>query len=372
MAERRIVLAGGGSAGHVNPLLATAAELRRRGYDPVVLGTVEGLESQLVPAQGLRLVTIPKAPLPRRPSLQIFSLPGKLRRARQIAAREIAQAEAVVGFGGYVSVPAYAAARRAGVPYVIHEQNARPGLANRRGAKDAAAVALTFADTPLRARTGVTRVTGLPLRSAIAALVEQRSTEAGRAGARAAAATSFGLDPARPTLLITGGSLGAVHINQAVIAAGSSLHPGSQVLHLTGKGKDAEVRSAVAELGLEDRWKVLDYLPEMERALAVADLVLCRSGAGTVAELSALGIPAIYVPLPIGNGEQRLNAAGAVERGGAFLVEDGEFSADTVRDLVFPTLALPERLATMGTAALDSSGGNGTEKLVDLVEMVCK
>lgn len=371
MTERRIVLAGGGSAGHVNPLLATAVELRGRGYTPVALGTAEGLESQLVPSQGIALVTIPKAPLPRRPSMKLFSLPGKLRRAREIAAREIAGAEAVIGYGGYVSVPAYAAAKAAGVPIVIHEQNVRPGLANRLGARYALAVALTFAQTKLRAKTGLTRVTGLPLRAPIADLIARRATDIGRIEARREAAAALGLDPSRPTLLVTGGSLGALHINRSLVEAAAHLPEDAQILHLTGKGKDDEVRRAVKQLGLEDRWIVLDYLAEMEQALAVADLVLCRSGAGTVAELSALGLPAVYVPLPIGNGEQRLNAAGVVEAGGALLVEDDDFTARTVEETVFEALMQPEQLVRMGAAAAASSVGNGTEKLADLVEMIC-
>lgn len=371
MTGRPIVLAGGGSAGHVNPLLATAEELSKRGFAPVVLGTSEGLEARLVPAAGLELVTVPKVPLPRRPSLAFFSLPHRLRQAVRVSGFPMETAEAVVGFGGYVSVPAYLAARKKGIPVVIHEQNARPGLANRLGARFAAAVALTFGATRLRAKRGITEVTGLPLRAPIAHLADVRRDADGRRRTREEAAAALGLDPSKPTLLVTGGSLGALHLNEVLTDAAADLPADAQVLHLTGKGKDKAVRDSVEEAGLAGRWIVLDYLESMETALAAADLVVCRSGAGTVAELSALGLPAVFVPLPIGNGEQSLNAAGVVAAGGAYLVDDRDFSVQTVRDLVFPTLEDPRRLRQMGEAARSAMVGDGTDKLSDLVETVC-
>src|SRR5699024_9890923 len=146
--------------------------------DCSALGTSGGLESTLVPAAGLTLHDVPRVPLPRRPSAELLRLPGNLRRAVGAAGRAIdaARADVVVGFGGFVATPAYLAARRRGVPVVVHEQNARPGLANKVGARRAAAVALTFASTPLRAARGTTETTGLPLRPAIAGLVARRAT----------------------------------------------------------------------------------------------------------------------------------------------------------------------------------------------------
>lgn len=361
-----VVLAGGGTAGHVNPLLATAAALRARGCSIVVLGTEEGLEHDLVPAAGLDLVTIPRVPLPRRPSLALLTLPRRFADAVSRARRTVRGADALVGFGGFVSTPAYLAARAEGVPFVVHEQNARPGLANRVGARHAAAVALTFASTPLRAAHGRTVVVGLPLRPVIADLAVIRSGEGGRREARREAAARLGLDPALRTLLVTGGSLGAVHLNEVLTAVAADLPAGTQVLHLTGRGKDAPVREAVGRTGVSGRWVVLDYLTTMQDALAAADLVVCRSGAGTVAELTALGLPAVYVPLPIGNGEQRLNAHDHVASGGARLVADADFTPDVVRSVVFPLLVSDE-LVAMGrrTAALGRT--DGAEALADLV-----
>ncbi|MFI8526518.1 undecaprenyldiphospho-muramoylpentapeptide beta-N-acetylglucosaminyltransferase [Promicromonospora sukumoe] len=365
-----VVLAGGGTAGHVNPLLAVADEVRRRqpGARVLALGTTTGLEADLVPARGYELRPIPRVPLPRRPSPELLRLPGRLTaavRAAEDAIDEI-DAQAVIGFGGYVATPAYLAAKRKGVPIVIHEQNARPGLANRLGARWAARVGLTFPGTPLRGGT----LTGLPLRQAIAELVEAREADA--AGLRARAAAELGLDPALPTLVVTGGSLGALSLNRAVSgAAAQILAAGAQVLHLTGKGKADEVRETVAGVD-ERRYQVREYLEQMELAYAVADLVVCRSGAGSVAELAALGIPAVYVPLPIGNGEQRLNAAPLVSAGGGLLVDDADVTPAWVAAEVPSLLADRERLGVMAKAARAAGTSDGAARVVDLVEQAVR
>jgi UDP-N-acetylglucosamine--N-acetylmuramyl-(pentapeptide) pyrophosphoryl-undecaprenol N-acetylglucosamine transferase len=365
-----VVLAGGGTAGHVNPLLAVADEVRRRepGARVLALGTTTGLEAELVPARGYELRPIPRVPMPRRPSPDLLRLPGRLAAAVKAAEDAIDEidAQAVIGFGGYVATPAYLAARRRGVPIVIHEQNARPGLANRLGARWAARVGLTFAGTPLRG--GV--LTGLPLRQAIAALVQAR--EADPAGVRARAAAELGLDPTLPTLVVTGGSLGALNLNRAVSAAAAQvLAAGAQVLHLTGKGKADEVRETVAAVDGR-RYQVREYLEQMELAYAVADLVVCRSGAGSVAELAALGIPAVYVPLPIGNGEQRLNATPLVHAGGGLLVDDADLTPGWVSREVPTLLADRERLGVMAKAARSAGTSDGAARVVDLVEQAVR
>jgi undecaprenyldiphospho-muramoylpentapeptide beta-N-acetylglucosaminyltransferase len=361
-----VLLAGGGTAGHVNPLLAVADELTRRDAATriTVLGTAEGLEAELVPARGYQMVTVPRVPLPRRPTLDWFRLPSRLRRAGRIAAGAIRDsgAQVVVGFGGYVSVPAYRAARRLGVPVVIHEQNARPGLANRWGARHAAAVAVTFPGTRLPHAT----VTGLPLRPQIADLVAARGTDPG--AARRVGAAALGLDPDRTTLLVTGGSLGALRLNTTIADCARDLvAAGVQVLHLTGAGKDTAVRAAVAGL---DTYHVLGYLAEMEHALALADVVLARAGAGTVAELTALGLPAVYVPLPIGNGEQRLNAMPVVAAGGGLVVPDADFTPAWVRANLLELLADPARRRAMALAAAAVGVHDGAARVADLIEAV--
>lgn len=364
-----VLLAGGGTAGHVNPLLAVADALRaaRPGIRITVLGTREGLESDLVPAYGLPLAIVPRVPLPRRPSGALLHLPARLRAAVGAAtsALEDAGAQVVVGFGGYVSTPAYLAARHRGLPVVVHEQNARPGLANRLGARWARAVAVTFPGTVLPHA----QVTGLPLRPAVAALLDERATDP--AAVRRRAADELGLDPDLPTLLVTGGSLGALSINRAVsAAAGDLLGSGVQVLHLTGRGKADPVRRATDELPGAERYHVLEYLSRMELALAVADLVVGRAGAGTVCELAALGIPAVYVPLPVGNGEQRLNAASVVAAGGGLLVEDTALDASWLRAHVLPLLVGPgavRQREQMAQAAASVGVRDAAQRVAQLV-----
>lgn len=372
---RSVLLAGGGTAGHVNPLLAVADELRRR--DPAVvltvLGTARGLEATLVPAHGLPLALVPRVPLPRRPTVDWFRLPGRLAAAVRAAGDAIdrAGAQVVIGFGGYVAAPAYLAARRRGVPVVIHEANARPGLANRLGARWARSVTVTFAGT----RLPRAQVVGMPLRAEVVALVE---ATADRPATRAAAAAALDLDPDRVTLLVTGGSLGAQRLNRVMASFGADLRAaGVQVLHLAGRGKAGQV---VADLGAGTAmsppdvgsYQVREYLEEMERAYALADLVVCRAGAATVSELAALGIPAVYVPLPIGNGEQRLNAMPVVEAGGGFLVADADLTLGWLREHVLPLLtgavAGDGRLRDMGVAAARVGVRDGAARVADVVE----
>ncbi len=356
-----VLLAGGGTAGHVAPLLATADALRARrpGARFLVLGTAEGLEARLVPERGYELAVVPRVPLPRKPSLDLVRLPGRLRAAVAAASDALARssADVVVGFGGYVAVPAYLAARRAGVPVVVHEQNSLPGVANRLGARWARSVAVTFPGTPL---PGAVR-TGMPLRREVTDLAAAPD----RAQRRAAARRALGLDPDAPTLLVTGGSLGAQRLNQVLPdAAADLLAAGAQVLHASGRGKGVPLPAGVDR----SRYLVREYLDDMASAYAAADLVVCRSGAGTVAELTALGLPAVYVPLPIGNGEQRRNAEGVVAAGGAELVDDARFDAAVVRERVLPLLVDGERRAVAARAAAGFGVHDGAERLADLVE----
>ncbi|GAA4406472.1 undecaprenyldiphospho-muramoylpentapeptide beta-N-acetylglucosaminyltransferase [Fodinibacter luteus] len=351
---RSVLLAGGGTAGHVSPLLALADCLGRRypGIRLTALGTAAGLEARLVPERGYPLLEVPKVPFPRRPSGDLLRLPGNLRRAVRAAEHAIdsTAAEVVVGFGGYVSTPAYLAARRHGTPVVVHEQNARPGLANRLGARVAAGVGVTFPGTALPRAT----VTGMPLRREISTL--------DRMARRAEARAHFGLAHA-PTVLVTGGSLGAQRLNEAFAGAAAALSAaGVQVLHVAGTGKEF-----VPEGASGAPYVVLPYCDRMDLAYAAADLVVARSGANTVCELTAVGLPAVYVPLPIGNGEQRLNAAAVIAAGGGLLVDDARVSAAWVDEVVRPLALDPARLATMATASASVGERGGDELLADLV-----
>ena len=366
-----VLLAGGGSAGHVSPLLALADCLRRR--DPsaqiTALGTTEGLEARLVPERGYPLLTVPKVPMPRRPGADLVFLGSRLTAAVRAAGTAIDQtgADVVVGFGGYVSAPVYLAARRRGVPIVIHEQNPLPGLANRLGARLTPYVAVSFAGTPLPHAVH----TGMPLRPEISGLR--------RHDIRADAYRELGLDPGRTTLLVTGGSLGAQRLNETFGAAAADLlAAGIQVLHASGIGKtvdltsaDARSMGATGSVGTASAggpaYLVVPYLQRIERAYAVADLVVCRSGANTVCELTAVGLPAAYVPLPVGNGEQRLNAEPVVAAGGGLLVDDADCTPQWVRSTLLSLLADGVALQRMGSAAAALGLPHADEKLADLV-----
>lgn len=348
------LLAGGGTAGHVNPLLAVADRLRDN--DPqatvLVLGTAEGLEARLVPERGYELLTIERLPFPRRPGRAALRFPSRLRAAVE-ATRAIIRdrsVDVVVGFGGYASAPAYLAARAEGTPLAIHEANARPGIANRLGAAITPYVGVAFAGTRLRSATWV----GMPLRREIETL--------DRFAARAEAVRHFDLDADRPTLLVTGGSSGAKRINDTIAAAiPSILGVGWQVIHVTG-----EYRDAVEDPRLPG-YHVLKYCDRMDLALGVADLSLGRAGTSTVAEVTALGIASVFVPYASGNGEQRLNARGAVEAGGAVLVADAQFTPDWVARELVPLLRSRATIAEMAARIATVGVIDGTDRMVALV-----
>jgi len=359
-----VVLAGGGTGGHIEPMLALADALRRRSDGELritCLGTARGMETRLVPARGYDLRLIPPVPLPRKPTLDLFRVPGRVWRAvadTRALLDELA-ADVVVGFGGYVALPAYLAARRskrgrAGIPIVVHEQNALPGLANRVGARFAARVAVTAPGTPLHRGEHV----GMPLRTAISSL--------DRAARRVEARAAFGLDADRPTLLVFGGSQGAATLNRSAVAAADALTAaGVQVLHARGP-KNTDVTVPPRPAGSAP-YVVVDYLERMDLAYAAADLALCRAGAVTVAELSAVGLPAAFVPLPIGNGEQRRNAMPVVETGGGLLVEDADVDRTWIQSHLVPLLTDPAALAGYAAHAAAAGVPDADERLADIV-----
>ncbi|OUE09366.1 UDP-N-acetylglucosamine--N-acetylmuramyl-(pentapeptide) pyrophosphoryl-undecaprenol N-acetylglucosamine transferase [Clavibacter michiganensis] len=348
------LLAGGGTAGHVNPLLAVADELRAREPDAtiLVLGTREGLEARLVPARGYELLTIARLPFPRRPDRAAVRFAPAFTRAvgqirRMLAGRAV---DVVVGFGGYAAAPAYLAARRSGIPVVVHEANASPGLANRLGARVAAAVGITFPGTALGPRA---QVVGMPLRREIATL--------DRTAVRAEARTALGLDADRPTLLVTGGSTGARSLNRAVVQVAPAITgTGAQILHIVGGAQE------FTDPGV-DRYHVVGYSDRMELAIAAADLVVSRAGAGALSELTAVGVPAVYVPYPVGNGEQAVNVRGVVAAGGGIVVADADFTPDWILARVLPLLSDPAALARMSEAAASVGSRDGAARMADLV-----
>ena len=348
-----IVLAGGGTAGHTSPLVATASELRRLQPSArlTAVGTERGLEMTVIPAAGLPLELIPPVPVPRRPSLDLLLIWPRLRRAVTAATAVLRRAEAdvLLGFGGYVSAPAYLAARRLRVPIVLHEQNALPGLANRLAARLTGNVFTSFPDTPLPHASYI----GLPMRRAI--------TELDRCVLRATARQQFSLREDLPVVLVSGGSQGALSINDAVLGARDRLlAAGIQILHVLGPRNLNESTLASADAQTGARYSPVAYVDQMEQAYAAADLMLGRCGASTVLETAAVGLPAIFVPYPHGNGEQARNARAVVEAGGAILVNDeactAEWVAAHVPDLIVDETRLDRMSATLhGVVKVDAA-----------------
>jgi UDP-N-acetylglucosamine--N-acetylmuramyl-(pentapeptide) pyrophosphoryl-undecaprenol N-acetylglucosamine transferase len=344
----RIVVAGGHSAGHIEPTMNFADALRRLSPDAQItaLGTVRGLVTSLIPARWYPLELIPPVALQRKVNRALFATPARLRASVRAAGAVLdrTQAEVVVGFGGYVAVPAYLAARRRELPIVVHEANARPGVANRMAARMTTHVFTASPDVRLPHATAI----GIPLRPAIAGL--------DRAALRADARARFGLNPDGPVLMVTGGSQGARAINWAVSGAADVLRAaGVQVLHISGPGNVVDVAQDLAlppaaNSGLPP-YVVVPYVDEMQYAYAAADLVVCRSGAMTCAELSAVGLPAVYVPLPLRGGEQRLNAESIAAAGGAVIVDNDAFTPDWIAANLVPMITDPARVAAMSAAA---------------------
>ena len=357
MTAPSVVVAGGHSAGHIEPAMNLADAVCR--LDPTAritaLGTERGLDTTLIPARGYDLELIPPVPLPRRVSRALLETPGKLS-ASVTAAREVLErvgAEVVVGFGGYVAMPAYVAAKRLRLPIVVHEANAKAGVANRVAARMTDHV---FTASPaVRLQHGVP--IGIPLRPAISLL--------NRATARPQALERFGLRDDLPVLLVTGGSQGAQSLNRVVTASADEFSAaGVQVLHVTGRLNLEDVQDQLLPSGAgpdaDVPYVTVPYVDAMEEAYAAADFVLCRSGAMTVAELTAVGLPAAYVPLPLRGGEQRLNAEPVVAAGAGLLVDNDRLTSSWIAEEVIARMIDPPRLAAMASAAEDT-GSRGAD-----------
>ena len=317
------VLSGGGTAGHINPALALAEELTARGWDVRFAGTPGGVEARLVPAAGVPFTAFEAsgfdrahpASLPKGVAKIVASTAKAKRWFRDI------RPDVVVGFGGYVSIPVARAAEKTGVPVVLHEQNSVAGMANKYLAKKAAAVCLTY-DHSASGLTGTAPVhlTGNPVRRSV--------IEADRAQGRAL----FGLSDDDFMLLVFGGSLGARHINQALVAMKDDLlaRPHLHVVHITGPKELESVREALALTPAEEaRWHLLGYQDRMGETMAAADAIVSRAGATSLAEISARAIPAVLVPYPYATEDhQTTNARAYVEAGCAFMVPDAELEGE--------------------------------------------
>jgi len=321
--ERTIVFAGGGTAGHVEPALAIARAWKDRYPSDhcIFLGTPSGLENTLVPAAGFDVRNIDKVVMPRKIDIDLVKLPVRLFRAVNSAKKVIAGSDLLIGFGGYLSASAYLAAWFSKVPIVVHEANAKVGWANRLGAlvTKNLAVARPIASGPFSRAS----VTGLPLRADVKNAYFEASADWHQARIKAKKELGWNID--RPALLVLGGSQGSTFINSQIAKALPSLSTrGVQVLHSVGANNELPEDC--------ENYKAVPYITDMATAYLAADVVLARSGAVTCAEMGALGRMAIFVPLPIGNGEQARNADHLVSSGRAIVVPQKDFSSQWLLD----------------------------------------
>lgn len=352
-----VVLAGGGTAGHTSPLIATAKALQARGVTELVaVGTERGLEVRVIPEAGLDLELITPVPMPRKPNLDLLKLPFALTKSVAESRRVLKahKADVVVGFGGYVSIPVYLAARTMGLPVVVHEANKLPGIANKIGARFAKYVATTF-DTPMPGEA--THKIGMPMARRIT------HPELTPAEAR----SEFGLDEDRPTLLVSGGSQGAVAINKAVAGATERiLADGIQILHVLGPKNFSDEHQVIThDSGAQ--YRPVEFVSDMGRAYTAADLMVGRAGAGTVMETAVSGLPVIFIPLPWGNGEQGKNASDLVAAGGGTLLEESQLTAETLAERVCNLFSESGKLEAMSATAKGMYPADAADVLAEAV-----
>jgi UDP-N-acetylglucosamine--N-acetylmuramyl-(pentapeptide) pyrophosphoryl-undecaprenol N-acetylglucosamine transferase len=351
----KIIFAGGGTAGHVEPALAIARLWRERNPQDslIFLGTAKGLENQLVPAANFDLKHIPKVIMPRRISLSVISAPFAFSKAFFAARKIIKGADLLIGFGGYVSAPAYLAAKSLGIPFVVHEANAKPGFANRLGARLSPNVAVAQAVSGGALSNAL--ITGIPLRSDVANALTNSAGDWEKA--RANAKSSLGFSPTEPLVFAFFGSQGSVALNSVIEKSlPSLLANGGQLLHAVGKLNPLPKS--------QERYKSNTYIEDMATAYLAADLIISRSGAISCSEINALGRYALFIPLPIGNGEQRFNANHVISQGRGEVIDQALFSQSWISSNLRRLLAKSVDSPLAGS----NTDQDASEKIVNLME----
>jgi UDP-N-acetylglucosamine--N-acetylmuramyl-(pentapeptide) pyrophosphoryl-undecaprenol N-acetylglucosamine transferase len=354
-----VVLAGGGTAGHVQPALAVARQWKISHPEDrlIFLGTSSGLENTLVPAAKFELHLIPRVRISRRPSATWLNIPFDLLSAIYQSKKIIKDADVVIGFGGYVSAPAYIAASISRVPIVIHEANAKPGWANRLGSAFTEHLAVAHSVDSGKFESAL--LAGLPLRSDVAQAFSDSQSD--WVTARRAAKARLGFAADTPLIFVMGGSQGSVAINKVIESTVDIFNQqGLSVVHSVGK------LNALPQAN--GGYKPVAYVDAMADAYLAADLIIGRSGAVTCSEFRALGRYALFVPLPIGNGEQFVNAASLVADNRAQIISQKEFTADYLKTHI------ANLLAKSATAPIAGNGADlhAAEKIVALTEFAMK
>jgi UDP-N-acetylglucosamine--N-acetylmuramyl-(pentapeptide) pyrophosphoryl-undecaprenol N-acetylglucosamine transferase len=345
----RLLIAGGGTGGHLYPALAVARAFRAEEPDGALLlvGRAGGPEERLVPAAGFELATVTVRGLDRDAVWKNLALPAVIPAALRAGLRIVDrfQPDVVLGMGGYVMAPAVAAARMRGIPYVLHEKDVRPGLATRIFAGAAAAICTTLPGTEARIRGRRIVITGVPLRE--------------------------GFEPRTPAvpprrLLVTGGSQGARHLNQAVWGALDALCDRfEEVVHVAGrKGADGAAQHSHA------RYRGLGFTDEMPALMASADLVVSRAGVGTIAEVAAVGLPMVLVPGTFGGGHQEENAAAMVDAGAAVRIADAKLTPESLVSTIDGLTS--EHLRTMAKASAAAGRRDAAQRVLAVLREVAR
>jgi UDP-N-acetylglucosamine--N-acetylmuramyl-(pentapeptide) pyrophosphoryl-undecaprenol N-acetylglucosamine transferase len=357
----KILLAGGGTAGHIEPALAVARSLRK--LDPncelLFLGSKEGLETQLIPAAGFQLALIPKVKVPRKLTPALVLAPLQLIKAISQTIQALSGADAAIGFGGYISAPLYIAAKVKKIPFLIHEQNAKPGLANRMGAYLTPHVALSYRVNSGALKKGT--LTGVPLRQDVSIALKEasRDWQAARNQAKQRVAAKFEIDVESHLIFIFGGSQGSQAINSVIADSRKILsHEKFSVIHGVGRNNPLPTRDST--------YVAVDYITEMADLYLASDIVIARSGAVTCAEVAALARFALFIPLPIGNGEQALNAAPLVATGRAALVNQRDFNSEWLKTNVGALLKQSRNAPMAG----DANSIDAADRLASIIEKI--
>ena len=355
------VVSAGGTAGHINPAIAVADELRSRGHDILFVGTPDHIEARLAVQAGFDFVGLSVSGFDKARPWTLITSGMKILSATNKAKGwfKKRRPDAVLGFGAYVSIPVGRAAAALGIPLIVHEQNSVPGMANKYLCKKAQVTALTYEEAAKHMEPLTPPVcTGNPVRASF----ESCSREAGRA--------LFGIPQDALVLFVFGGSLGARHLNEAVAAMKEQLLSleGLHVIHGTGKRDyDAVVEGLALTQEESARYHVVDYIDAMGDVLAASDLVVSRAGASSLSEIMTLQIPSILVPYPHARGDhQTLNAASCVAAGAARLVPDAQVGTAEFSDVVMELLADSEKRANMAALCSRFSGTSARTALADL------
>lgn len=365
-----VAIAAGGTAGHVNPALALADELRERGHEVHFFGESRRLEGTLVPKEGFPFHPVHVTGFDRRRPWTLVTALMHLsheehRLIEAFGSGELPMPDVAIGFGAYLELPLMRAAAKLGIPIALHEQNSVPGLANKRTAKSARLIALgqPAAEDVMRScagRSSEVVFTGNPVRSSVLE------------GDRSRGRVALGIPQDATVLLVFGGSLGARHVNERLASLKRELLAieGLHVVHSTGKNGYDETLQALDLTDAEvSRWRVMPYIDDMGDTLAAADLVVSRAGASSVAEIAALAVPSILVPYPLATADhQTTNARLLTDAGAAVKFSDDDIDGDAFRDELLGLLGDAPRRSSMREAARGLAQDKAAAMLADLLE----